>query len=128
MRVERRLTHGNTQQVSFNYLVQYSYKICLNCFLKKDFFWSSNNPRDGRVTHPGLSERESPVTAQMATPRRPAGGSLSSAGPPAAVSPLQGSACPQSCSRLLLHHRYFKPECNLRAFPLAAGPEGGLSL
>lgn len=38
MRVEQRLTHGNTQQVSFNYLVQYSYKICLNCFLKKDFF------------------------------------------------------------------------------------------
>lgn len=49
MRVERRLTHGNTQQVSFNYLVQYSYKICLNCFLKKDFFF-------GLLTIPEMEE------------------------------------------------------------------------
>ena len=66
--------------------------------------------------------------AEAQSPQAEGHSSLGSARPPAAVSTLQGLACPQSRSRLLLHHRYFKPECNLRTFPLAAGPEGGLSL
>ena len=66
--------------------------------------------------------------AAAQSPQAEGHSSLGSARPPAAVSPLQGLACPQSRSRLLLHHHYFKPECNLRTFPLAAGPEGGLSL